>query len=372
MVLQRNCINLIIYRKGVLLELNFFIINPGSTSTKAAIFNGGKCIADKVVRHAPEELKHFSTTISQLEYRLEAVRQIISELKTDMSDIDAFVGRGGLLKPLASGTYIINDKMLDDLTNARYGNHASNLGAIIAARLADECGKPAFTANPVVVDELMEEARITGLPFIKRRSVFHALNQKAAAVSAAAEAGIEYSKGRFIVAHLGGGISVGAHKMGRVVDVNNALEEGPFSPERAGSLPVMELVGMCFSGRYTKEEINMMLVGKGGLFAYTGTTDVRKIEEMAQKDANTKLVLDSMIYRISREICASAAALGGKVDRIVITGGLAYSKYVVKELEKRVSFLGKITVLPGEDEMAALAESVLRVYEGKEAALVYQ
>jgi butyrate kinase len=351
--------------------VNFFVINPGSTSTKIAVFAGRTCKFERVSRHDPEDLKHFNTAISQMEYRFKAVKEIIRDKKVDMTDIDAFVGRGGLLRPLASGTYIIDNKMLEDLKSAKYGNHASNLGAILAAGFAVEYGKPAFTANPVVVDELMEEARITGLPNIKRRSVFHALNQKAAAMSAANMAGIDYSKGKFIVVHLGGGISVGAHDMGRVVDVNNALEEGPFSPERAGSLPVMELVGMCFSGQYTEEEINKMLVGRGGLYAYTGTTDVRRIEEMAKKNAHTKLVLDAMIYRISREICACAAALFGKIDRIVVTGGLAHSRYIVEGLKSRVSFLEEIIVLPGEDEMSALVESVLRVYEGKEQALFY-
>lgn len=353
------------------MEFNVFVINPGSTSTKVALFEGEKCVFDSVIRHDPAELKAFPTVASQFEYRFNTVNKIVQEERINLGAVDAFAGRGGLLKPLKGGTYVVGKHMLDDLESARYGEHACNLGAIIAAKLADQYHKPAYVVDPVVVDELMDEARLTGLPEITRKSIFHALNQKAAALRAAVEMGIEYKKGRFIVAHLGGGISVGAHDKGRVVDVNNALEEGPFSPDRAGSLPAGQLVELCFSGRYSKEDIKKLLVGKGGLFAYTGTTDCRKVEADAENDENTGKVLAAMIYRISVEICARAAALCGKIDRVVITGGLAHSSYIVDELKKRVSFLGPVTVYPGEDEMPALADGVLRVLTGKEKAFEY-
>ncbi len=217
----------------------------------------------------------------------------------------------------------------------------------------------------------MDIARFTGVPAIKRRSVFHALNQKAAAMRGAVDMGIEYNNANFIVAHLGGGITVGAHEHGRVVDVNNGLEEGPFSPERAGELPTGQLVELCFSGKYTKPDIKRMLVGGGGLAAYTGTTDCEKLEVEAEKDENIRLLLDAMAYRISKEICASAAALCGNIDCVVITGGLAHSSYLVEKIMKRVSFLGKILVYPGEDEMRALSEGAIRVLEGKEKAYGY-
>ena len=231
--------------------------------------------------------------------------------------------------------------------------------------------KKAYVVDPPVVDELMDEARYTGLPEISRISIFHALNQKATAIYAANEAGMEYNKGRFIVAHLGGGISVGAHELGRVVEVSNAFEEGPFSPERAGNLPTEQLVELCFSGRYTKAEIKKLLVGKGGLMAFTGTTDFRKLEELMEKDCEIKKLINAFAYHISREICACAASLNGKIDRIIITGGLAASKYLIEEIRRRVSFLGDIFVFPGEREMVALSEGVIRVLEGKEEAKQY-
>lgn len=351
--------------------IKIFVVNPGSTSTKVALFDGNSCLFDKTIRHNPDEIKAFTTAASQFDYRYATIMEIIGKEGIDPGTMDAFVGRGGILRPLKGGTYIVCEEMLENLKSSRYGDHASNLGAIIAARLAGQYGKTAYVVNPVVVDELMDEARLTGLPDIKRKSVFHALNQKAIAMRAAAEMGIEYGNGRFIVAHLGGGISVGAHDRGQVIDVSNGLEEGPMTPERAGALPTLQLVELCFSGRYTKDQIKKMLVGNGGLIAYTGTSDCRKLEEQAVKDENVRKTVDAMAYGISREICACAAALRGNMDSIIITGGLAYWPYVVDEIKKRVSFLGKILVYPGEDEMAALAEGVIRVLEGREQAYTY-
>lgn len=347
---------------------NIFVINPGSTSTKIAVYKGSECVFDKVIRHTPVELKAFPMAVDQFEYRL----GLVMNIAWDFESIDAFVGRGGLSKPLKGGTYIVDKLMLEDLKSAKFGDHASNLGAMIAATLAEQFGKTAYVVNPPVVDELMDVARLTGLPQITRVSAFHALNQKAAAVRAAKELGLDYCKGRFIVAHLGGGISVGAHHCGCVVDVNNALEEGPFSPERAGSLPTGQLVELCFSGHYTKSEIKKLLAGKGGLYAHTGTTDCEKLVIEAEKNENSRKIVDAMIYKISREICANAAALCGIVNGIVVTGGLAYSSYIVEGIKKRVGFLGEFIVYPGEYEMGALAEGVLRVLDGLERAYKYE
>jgi len=353
------------------MAFKIFAINPGSTSTKVALYEAGRCVFERVIRHNTDELKLYPTASSQFEYRFTLVKKIMDDECKNPESIDAFAGRGGLLRPLSGGTYFVNRTMLDDLKSSKYGDHASNLGAIIAAMLGELYGKPAYIVNPVVVDEMMDVARYTGLPEIKRMSVFHALNQKAAAIRAAAEMGVEYEKARFIVAHLGGGISVGAHDCGRVIDVNNALEEGPFSPERSGSLPVGQLVELCFSGRYSREEIKKMLVGKGGLSAYTGTTDFVKLENESKSNEKVKKLLDAFVYMVSKEICASSAALFGKIDRVIITGGLAYSSLVVEGIRTRVSFLGPVEVYPGEDELAALAQGATWVLEGREQALEY-
>lgn len=353
------------------MSFKIFVINPGSTSTKVAVFEASKCVFDKTIRHNTNELKEYVAAVSQFEYRFANIQKVIDAEGIDFNKMDAFAGRGGLLKPLKGGTYKVEDSMLEDLKSSIYGDHASNLGAMIADRLAKKYGKSAYIVDPPVVDELIDEARFTGLPHIKRKSVFHALNQKATAIRAAAEIGMEYNKCRVIVAHLGGGISVGAHELGRVIDVNNALEEGPFSPERAGTLPSEQLVELCFSGKFTKMEIKKMLVGGGGLIAFTGTTDCKRIEDEIKSNEINKRVLDAMIYKISREICASAASLSGKIDRIVITGGLAYSDHIVEGIRNRVSFLGSIVVYPGEEELAALAEGVIRVLEGKEEVNKY-
>lgn len=350
---------------------SIFAINPGSTSTKLALFDSGKLVFEKSVAHNVEEVRKFKIAADQLDYRYKFILDLIDQVKVDLSLVDAFVGRGGLLKPLSGGTYRVNEKMLEDLSKSSYGDHASNLGAIIADKFGKKYGKPAYIVNPVVVDEMIDEARYTGLPLIQRISAFHALNQKAVAKKAAKELGIEYEEGNFIVAHLGGGISVGAHRKGRVIDVNNALEEGPFSPERAGSLPVKQLVTLCFSGDYSKEEIEKMLVGKGGFYAHTGTTDVKMVMEKAKTDEKYRKVVNAFTYNLAKEISGLAASLSGKVDRIVITGGLAHSKEIVKAVQERVSFIAPLFVLPGEDELRALEEGVIRVLDGLEETKIY-
>jgi len=284
------------------------------------------------------------------------------------------VGRGGLLRPIPGGTYEVGDGMLEDLRSCRYGSHASNLGGPLAKRIADEAGgRPAFIVDPVVVDELIEEARLSGIPEIQRRSVFHALNQKAVARRASCELGKPYDEVNLIVAHMGGGISVGAHRGGRVIDVNNALDgEGPFAPERAGSLPAGELVRYVFSTGIKLEDLVKKMVGGGGLVAHLGTNDLREVEKRkAAGDEKAQLVFEAMAYQVAREICCRAAVLSGEVDAVVLTGGLAFSEAFVKAVSGRVSFIAPILLFPGEDEMRALAEGALRVMGGQEEARVY-
>ena len=348
-----------------------FIINPGSTSTKVALFDDEKIIFERTVRHDVSEIKSFPSVMAQFEYRIETINIIIQENNINPAEIDAFVGRGGLLRPLAGGTYSVNSKMLEDLKSSKYGEHASNLGAIIAFDLAEKHGKKSFVVNPVVVDELMDIARITGLPEMQNVSIFHALNQKAVAKRAADEMNLDYKEAKFIVAHLGGGISVGAHYNGKVIDVNNALEDGPFTPERAGTLPMKQVIDLCYSGKYTQKELMRKLIGNGGLIAYTGTSDLKVLVEKAKNDENIRLILEALTYRVSREICAGAAALYGKIDSILITGGLAYSDYIVDRIKERISFLAPVRVYPGEEEMMALAKGVIDVIKGFETSLEY-
>ncbi|MCX7841589.1 MAG: butyrate kinase [Clostridia bacterium] len=353
-------------------EYKILAVNPGSTSTKVALFSGSSCISSKTLSHSAQELAHFNSISDQYPLRKEAVMRYMLEQAIAVTDLDAVVGRGGLMKPLKGGTYRVSQPMLEDLKSCRFGQHASNLGAIIASEIALPNNIPAFIVNPVVVDELEPLARLSGLPEIPRRSAFHALNQKAVAVKYSKEAGKRYDELNLIVAHLGGGISVGAHKMGRVIEVNNGLEEGPFSPERSGSLPVSQLVDLCFSGKYTREEIYKKLVGKGGLVAYLGTSDCKEIEAWIDNGSeNAALALEAMTYQIAREIGACSTVLYGKVDGIIITGGIAHSKRIVSWITERVKFIAPVKVYPGEDEMSALAEGALRVLCGEEQAQEY-
>lgn len=349
-----------------------FAINPGSTSTKLALFKEEQPVFEKSVAHEVEEVRKFKKAADQLDYRFTFILEVLKEEGINLNEVDAFVGRGGLLHPLKGGTYAVNDKMLEDLSASSYGDHASNLGAIIADKLGKEYGKPAFIVNPVVVDELIDESRYTGHPLFKRISAFHALNQKATAKKAAADLGKEYEECNFIVAHLGGGISVGAHRKGRVIDVNNALEEGPFSPERTGSLPTKQLVNLCFSGEYTKEEVDKMLVGKGGFYAHTGTTDVKAIMDEAKTNEDFQKVVNAFTFNLSKEIAGLAASLEGQVDRIVITGGMARDKELIAAVEKRVGFIAPLFIVPGEDELRALQEGVINVLEGLEEIRTYE
>lgn len=344
------------------------IINPGSTSTKIAIFDNEKPVLEQTLRHSNEELAPFATIIDQYEFRKNVILDTLNTNGINITKLNAVVGRGGLLKPMEGGTYKVNEKMLEDLKAAPMGQHASNLGAIIANEIASQLNIPAFIVDPVVVDEMEEVARYSGMPEIKRISIFHALNQKAVARRAASDLGKKYEELNLIVAHMGGGISVGAHRNGRVVDVNNALDgEGPFSPERTGSLPVGGLMKLCYSGKYTLDEMKKKVVGKGGLVAYLGTNDGREVEKMIEAgDKNAELVYEAMAYQVAKEIGASAAVLEGKVDAICLTGGLAYDKRLMGWIKERIEFIGDVRIYPGEDEMIALAEGGLRVLRNEE------
>ncbi len=354
--------------------LRQLVINPGSTSTKIAVFDNEDMIFEKTLRHQTEELAGFEKITDQYEFRMNIILDALKENNIELSSLSAVVGRGGLLKPIEGGTYSINEKMLEDLKVGVLGEHASNLGGMIANSIATKINVPSFIVDPVVVDELDDIARISGHPNFERVSIFHALNQKAVARRCARDLGKEYNELNLIVAHLGGGISVGAHKMGRVVDVNNALDgDGPFSPERSGGLPIGAVVKACFSGKYTKEQIGKMIKGNGGLSAYLGTNDGRKVEEMAKAgDAKAKLVYDAMAYQVAKSIGECAVVLDGKVDGIVITGGIAYDKGFVKFISDKVGFIANVYTYPGEDELLALVQGGLRVLRGEEKAKIYE
>jgi butyrate kinase len=347
-------------------------INPGSTSTKVAYFENLNCLSTKSLQHATEELAGYESIIDQYPLRKKAVLDYLAEQDIDPVKLSAVVGRGGLLKPLKGGTYLINPSMLSDLKAASYGKHASNLGAVIASEIAGLSGIPAFIVDPVVVDEYEPLARYSGLPEIPRKSTFHALNQKAVARKASVDLGRPYGELNLIVAHLGGGISVAAHRKGKVIDVNNGLEEGPFSPERSGNVPVLQLVELCFSGLYTRGEIEKKLVGKGGLVAYLGTADCRDIEERAEaNEPDARLAYEAMAYQVAKEIGACSTVLCGCIDAILITGGLARSSMLVDWIADRVKFIAPVKVYPGEDEMAALADGAYRVLIGQDTAQAY-
>ncbi|AQS06832.1 butyrate kinase [Clostridium beijerinckii] len=350
------------------------IINPGSTSTKIAVYEGEKEIFEETLRHSSEEIGKFKYVVDQQSFRTDVILKILEDNKINIAEMDAIVGRGGLLKPIVSGTYSVNDNMLKDLKENVQGEHASNLGAIIANEIARSINKPAFIVDPVVVDEMEDIARLSGVPELPRKSIFHALNQKAVAKRYAQENMKNYEDINVIVAHMGGGVSVGAHKNGRIIDVNNALDgEGAFSPERSGGIPSGDLARMCFSGKYTLEEILKKITGKGGFVAYLDTNDGRIVRQLASEgDMKAKLVYEAMGYQVAKDIGAAAAVLCGKVDAIILTGGIAYEKMMVDIIKEKVEFIAPITVYPGEDEMLALAQGALRVLNGQEEVKEYK
>jgi butyrate kinase len=351
------------------------VINPGSTSTKISVFNEAKEMFTKTLRHTNEELAPFPDVISQKDFRRDIIKNVLAENNIDFRKFAIIVGRGGVIKPIESGVYEVSDEMIKDIKEHRNGEHASNLGGVIAREIAREIGNgvKAIIADPVVVDELEPVARITGHKEIAKISIFHALNQKAIAKLYAKEHGRNYNELNLIVAHLGGGVSVGIHSMGRVIDVNDALRgEGPFSPERTGGLPANALVDLCFSGKYTHEQVRKMVCGAGGVVSYLGTNSFIEVEKrIAAGDKEAQLIGDAFIYQLAKEIGAMATVVNGKVDAILVTGGIAYGKEMMEQLTDHVKFIAPVFIYPGEDEMGALASNGLAVLDGTEKIKVY-
>lgn len=347
-------------------------INTGSTSTKAAVYRDENQVLELSLSHSAEELARFGSIPEQAEWRKSLILKALEENEIELESLSAVIGRGGLLRPIESGVYTVNDAMVEELRTTKQ-QHASNLSAPIAAQIAALCGVQAYIADPVVVDEFMELSRWSGIKDIRRRSIFHALNQKATARIYAAEIGRDYEDLNLVVAHLGGGISVAAHKKGRVIDCNNALDgEGPIAPERAGTIPAGDLVDLCFSGRYSQKEIRSMLVGKGGLVSLTGSNSVKDIATRAEQgDAESKLAIDLMVYTVAKQIGQMAVALQGNVDAILLTGGIAHSKAITSAISDYCRFLAPIEVYPGENELQSLALNALRVLRGDAEAKNY-
>ena len=342
-------------------------INPGATSTKIAIFEDERPLFKKTVPHSMEDLRGYPRVMDQIPYRRDLILAALAEAGIALGDLSAVVGRGGLLRSIPGGTYRVNETMVGDMKAAARGEHASNLGSLLAKDLGDRAGIPSFIVDPVSVDEMDPVARISGSPEVERISMFHALNHKAVAHKVAAELGRRYEDLNLVVAHLGSGVSVAAHRKGRVVDVNDAKQEGPFSPERAGGLPAYELVTLCFSGRYTFEEMKKNLMSRWGMGAYLGTKDLQEAEARAREgDEKAALLLDAFAYQVAKEIGAQATVLEGKVDRVVLTGGMAHSKGLMAKIIARVGFIAPVSVVPGEEELEALALGALRVLRGEE------
>ena len=349
------------------------IINPGSTSTKIGVFEDETLLFEETLRHSTEEIAQYASIVDQKDFRKEIITNLLKEKDFDITSLNMVVGRGGMLKPIPGGTYAVTDDLLEDLKIGKQGQHASNLGGILAREIADSIGVPSFIVDPVVVDELCDIARYSGVPELPRTSVFHALNQKAVAKRYAKETGKAYDSLNLIVVHMGGGVSVGAHQNGRIIDVFNALDgDGAFSPERAGGAPVGALIKMCFSGQYTEKEVYKKFVGNGGFNAYLGTNDMRDVEKMVLAgDAKATEIRDAFIFQVSKDIGSMATVLNGKVDQIVVTGGIAYDKGVVAGLKERCEWIAPFTVYPGEDELLALVQGGLRVVNGEEEAMKY-
>ena len=355
------------------MAIKSLIINPGSTSTKIGVFEDETLLFEETLRHSTEEIAQYASIVDQKDFRKQIILDLLSKKEFDIKSLQVVVGRGGMLKPIPGGTYAVSDALLEDLKIGVQGQHASNLGGILAREIADSIGIPSYIVDPVVVDELMPIARYSGVPELPRTSVFHALNQKAVAKRYAKEQGKPYDSLNLVVVHMGGGVSVGAHENGRVIDVFNALDgDGAFSPERAGAVPSGALIKMCFSGQYTEKEIYKKLVGNGGFNAYVGTNDMRDVEKMVNDgDKKADEAREAFIMQVAKDIGSMACVLKGKVDQIIVTGGIAYDKHVVAGLKERAGFIAPFTVYPGEDELLALTQGALRVMNGEEKAMEY-
>jgi butyrate kinase len=353
--------------------MRLLIINPGSTSTKIAVYEDEREILSANISHSAEELAPYAKIVDQKAFRKDIILKTLEAKGIEPPSLTAVIGRGGLLVPIPSGVYRVNDRMLDDLYKGVQGEHASNLGGLIADEIARPLGRPAFIVDPVVVDELDDWARLSGVPEIRRRSIFHALNHKYSARLAARELGRSYESVNLIVCHLGGGISIGVHEKGRVVDVNNALNgEGPIAPERAGTVPAGDLVALVYSGKYAEGDLKKLLTGRGGMVAHLKTNDMREtLKRIAAGDKDARLVFTAMAVTVAKQIGACAAVLRGRVDGVVLSGGLAHSPEFIDKIKEYIEFLGPVFVFPGENEMIALAQAGLRVLRGAEPARTY-
>ncbi len=355
------------------MSIKSLIINPGSTSTKIGVFEDETLLFEETLRHSTEEISQYASIVEQKDFRKKIITGLLESKNFDIHSLNVVVGRGGMLKPIPGGTYAVTDDLLEDLKVGVQGQHASNLGGILAREIGDSIQVPSYIVDPVVVDEMMPIARYSGVPELPRVSVFHALNQKAVAKRYAKEQGVPYESLNLIVVHMGGGVSVGAHEKGKVVDVFNALDgDGAFSPERAGAVPSGSLIKMCFSGEYTQKEIYSKIVGKGGLNAYLGTNDMRDVLKMeAEGDQYATEIKEAFTFQVAKDIGSMACVLKGKVDQIIVTGGIAYSAVIVDALKERAGFIAPFTVYPGEDELLALAQGAIRVLTGEEEVMVY-
>ena len=355
------------------MSVKSLIINPGSTSTKIGVFEDETLLFEETLRHSTEEISQYATIVDQKDFRKNIITELLESKNFDMKSLSMVVGRGGMLKPIPGGTYAVTDDLLNDLKIGKQGQHASNLGGILAREIGDELGIPSYIVDPVVVDELAPVARFSGVPELPRTSVFHALNQKAVAKRYAKETGKAYESLRLIVVHMGGGVSVGAHIDGKVVDVFNALDgDGAFSPERAGAVPSGALIKMCFSGQYTEKEVYKKIVGGGGFNAYLGTNDMREVTKRANAgDAEAIAAKEAFIYQVCKDIGSMACVLEGKVDQIIVTGGIAYGAEVIEMMKGYSGWIAPFTVYPGEDELLALAQGGLRVLNGEEKPMAY-
>ncbi len=355
------------------MSIKSLIINPGSTSTKIGVFEDEKLLFEETLRHSTEEISRYAAIVDQKDFRKKIITDLLEAKNFDVNSLDVVVGRGGMLKPISGGTYAVTDELLEDLKKGVQGQHASNLGGILAREFGDALGVPAYIVDPVVVDELMPIARYSGMAEIPRGSIFHALNQKAVAKRYAKEVGKPYESLRLIVVHMGGGVSVGAHVDGKVIDVFSAFDgDGAFSPERAGGVPCGALVKLCFSGKYTEQEVYGKLIGKGGFNAYLGTNDMREVTKRADAgDEKAAEVKQAFLLQVAKDIGAMACVLNGEVDQIIVTGGIAHGADVVGALRERTEWIAPFTVYPGEDELLALAQGALRVLNGEEKLMEY-
>lgn len=349
------------------------VINPGSTSSKIALFKDGGLINEKSIRYTNEELSIYESIFDQKDFRKPRIDDFLAENGITKNDLIAVVGRGGLMKAVEGGTYIVNDTMVKDLSEGKYGMHASNLGAVLAKEVADEIGIKAYIVDPVIIDEMQDIARISGLKGLERRSVFHALNQKSVARKVAAQKNKQYDEVNLIVAHLGGGISIGAHEKGKVIDVINGIDgEGPYSPERTGTLPLIDFAQLIINEKLNIEQVKKILAGHGSIQSYLNDIDMINVENRALAgEAEYKKYLDGMCYQIAKGIGEMSVVLEGNVDYIVLTGGISYSEYVAQFVKEHVQFISEVVVMPGEEEMRALYEGTKRVLDGIEAAKIY-